>query len=260
MNFIINDFEIYYQKYGKGKTNILILPGWGDTRSTFNKLIEQMKNYFTIYIIDYPGFGNSLFPKRDLNMDDYAKLIKNFITILNINTPIVIGHSFGGRIISLLTTKHKVKFKKIVLIDSAGIKQKKKLRTLIKQYIYKGLKKLGNILPKKLKQKYQNKLINMFGSTDLKSLDPNIRKTFINIINEDLTEYFKRIKCDTLIIWGELDKDTPLKDGYKINKLIDDSGLVILKNCSHFPYLENPHYVNKIIYEFIKVFATKKED
>ena len=32
MNIIINDFNIYYEKIGTGKENIIILPGWGNTR------------------------------------------------------------------------------------------------------------------------------------------------------------------------------------------------------------------------------------
>jgi Predicted hydrolases or acyltransferases (alpha/beta hydrolase superfamily) len=259
MRFCINDFDIYYEKYGTGTTSIIILPGWGDTRPTFNKLINFLKEHFTVYILDYPGFGNSPFPNRDLTIYDYADLINNFIQTNNITNPIAIGHSFGGRIITLLNTVHKTRFKKIILIDSAGIKPKKGFTKLIKQTIYKALKKITYILPSNLKTKYSNKLISIFGSTDFKTISPNIRKSFINIVNTDLTKQIKNIKCDTLILWGENDNDTPLKDAYKFNKLINDSGLVIIKNSSHFPYLENPNYVHRIIFEFIKIFATEKE-
>ena len=54
----IDNLSIYYEKYGNRKQTILILPGWGDNRKTFNNLIYYLKEYFTIYIIDYPGFGN----------------------------------------------------------------------------------------------------------------------------------------------------------------------------------------------------------
>jgi len=259
MRFCINDFDIYYEKHGTGTTNILILPGWGDTRPTFDKLINSLKDHFTVYILDYPGFGNSPFPNRDLTVYDYADLINNFIQAKNITNPIAIGHSFGGRIITLLSTIHKIRFKKIILMDSAGIKPKKGITKLIKQTIYKALKKIAYILPSNLKIKYSNKLISIFGSTDLKNISPNIRKSFINIVNTDLTKNIKNIKCDTLIIWGEQDEDTPIKDAYKFNKLITDSGLVIVKNTYHFPYLENPNYVYRVIYEFIKVFTTKKD-
>ena len=258
MKFLINDFEIYYEKYGTGKTTILILPGWGETRETFNNMINYLKPHFTIYILDYPGFGNSKFPNRDLTIDDYANLIKDFIKTLNIESPIVIAHSFGGRITALLSGKHKIKFKKLILMDVAGIKHKKTIKQKTRQFIYKFLKKLKLFIPKKFKNNYINKLINMFGSSDFKNLNSNIRKSFINVINEDLSLYYKNIKCDTLILWGEYDLDTPIKDAYQIHNNIKDSGLVIIKNTTHFPYLQNPLYVKIIILEFLKVYIKKE--
>lgn len=253
MNFKVFDFNIYYEKYGNGKNNIIILPGWGNTRSTFNNLIRILKEHYTVYILDYPGFGNSSFPNRDLDIYDYANLIKNFITMNDIDNPIIISHSFGGRISIILSGLYKLPIKKMILIDSAGIKHKKKFKLKFKQMIYKLLKKISLILPKKIRQIYLNKLIKIFGSSDFKNLDPNIRKTFIKVINEDLTKYLPSINTSTLLIWGENDLDTPLEDGKIMNVKIEDSGLIIIPNASHFPYLEYPYYITKIILEFLKI-------
>lgn len=251
MNFIINDFNIYYEKYGSGKENILILPGWGDNRRTFDYLISCFKALFNIYIIDYPGFGKSNFPNKDLTMDDYVNLIIDFMKINNIENPIIIAHSFGGRIAIALSGKMNIKIKKIVLIDSAGIKPKKPFALKLKQSFYKILKKFKYILPKKYKDKYISFLIRLFGSSDFKNLDKNIRKTFINIVNTDLKDYLKYIKSPTLLIWGLDDYDTPIKDAYIMEKEIPDSGLVVLENASHFSYLDYPNYVHTIIAEFL---------
>ena len=251
MNIIINDFNIYYEKIGTGKKNIIILPGWGNTRPTFEYMIGSLKNNYTIYIIDYPGFGNSSFPNRDLTIYDYADLMKNFINILNIKNPIIITHSFGTRIALILNSKLKIKFKKLIIIDGAGIKKKRNIFFKVKQISYKLLKKIGNILPKKIKNLYIKKLINIFGSEDYKSLNDNMKKTFSNIVNEDLSYLLKDVKSETLLIWGEKDYDTPLCDAIKMNSIIADSGLIIIKNGTHFSYLDAPFYINKIIIEFI---------
>ena len=251
MNIIINDFNIYYEKIGTGKENIIILPGWGNTRPTFEYMIGSLKNNYTIYIIDYPGFGNSSFPNRDLTIYDYADLMKIFINILNIKNPIIITHSFGTRIALILNSKLKIKFKKLIIIDGAGIKKKRNIFFKVKQISYKLLKKIGNILPKKIKNLYIKKLINIFGSEDYKSLNDNMKKTFSNIVNEDLSYLLKDVKSETLLIWGEKDYDTPLCDAIKMNSIIADSGLIIIKNGTHFSYLDAPFYINKIIIEFI---------
>lgn len=251
MNIIINDFNIYYEKIGTGKENIIILPGWGNTRPTFNLMIDALKKYYNVYILDYPGFGNSSFPNRNLTIYDYAELIQNFINILDIKDPIVITHSFGTRIALILNAKLKIKFKKLIIIDGAGIKNKKCILLKSKQFLYKLLKKLSIIFPKKFKKLYLKKLVNIFGSADYKSLNDNMKKTFSNIVSEDLSYLLKDISSETLLIWGEKDCDTPLKDGIKMNNSIVDSGLIIIKNGTHFSYLDVPFYVNNIIIEFV---------
>lgn len=252
MYISIDNLNIYYQKYGTKKQTILILPGWGDTRKTFDYLINYLQDFFTIYILDYPSFGNSSFIDEDLTIFDYANLINNFINKLNIINPILIGHSFGGRIISLLTTNYNTKFKKIVLIDVAGIKSKINLKVSIKQLIYKILKKIKFILPNKLRQKYLNYLFNKFSSSDYKLLNQKMYKTFQNIIKEDLTHYYQKIKLETLIIWGEFDNITPVTDGIKLNKIIKNSSLIKITNTKHFPYLEKKYLVSRIIFEYLK--------
>ena len=107
-------FNLYYKKLGGGKQNIVILPGWGNNRETFNYLIDTLKEYFTIYIFDYPGFGKTKFPNKDLTIYDYATVINDFLDDKNINKPIIMGHSFGGRLIILLASIHKKHFSKIM--------------------------------------------------------------------------------------------------------------------------------------------------
>lgn len=252
MIFNHKNISFYYEKHGMGKKIILILPGWGDTRKSFNQIICYFKKNYTIYILDYPGFGNSDVPKRELNMDDYAELIKAFMREIKIKKPIIIAHSFGGRITSLLTTKYHVKATKIILIDVAGIKRRKKLIVFLKEKIYKLLKKIFLLFPKQQQLILEHKLLKYFASIDYQSLPVVMRKTFQNIINQDLRIYYQQIKEDTLLLWGEKDLDTPLKDGYYLRKHISKSALIVFENASHFPYLHYPFLTNHIIEEYIK--------
>ena len=151
MYFNNKDVSIYYEKYGNNKKNILILPGWGNTRTTFTNIINFFKDNYTIYIIDYPGFGNSPIPEKELTIYDYTNLVRDFLDEMQIKNPIIIAHSFGGRIATLLTGYYKEKIDKIIMIDAASIKPRKSIKVLIKQTTYKVLKKLTYLLPK-LKQ------------------------------------------------------------------------------------------------------------
>ena len=241
MYYNYKNIKLYYEKHGKKDKYLIILPGWGNTRPTFYNIINQFKKFYTIYIIDYPGFGNSPIINNNLTIYDYADLIKHFIKDNNIDNPSIIAHSFGGRIASILIGKEKLEVDKLILIDVAGIKHRKSFKLYLKEKIYKFINKIT-------KYKYKEKLNKIFGSTDYNNLPKCMRNTFKNIINEDLTKYYKSIKISTLIIWGEYDRDTPLKDGKKLNKLIRNSALIIYKKRKHFSYLEEISLTNKILY------------
>lgn len=252
MYFESNDITMYFKKYGSASNSILILPGWGDNRQSFNHIINYLINDYSIYIFDYPGFGNSKIPDHDLTIYDYANWFKSFLKNYRISNPIIICHSFGGRIATILAGLYKEKINRIIMMDGAPIKIKKNIYEYFREKFYKILKKLGLILPKKYIRTWQEFLIRKFGSSDYKNLPIDLRNTFKNIIAEDLTGYLKYILCPTLLIWGENDRITPLKYGYKIKKKIKDCGIVVYPRATHFSYLEYPLWTNLIISEFIK--------
>ncbi len=251
MYFVDHDVSLYYEKYGNSKKTLLILPGWGETRKTFSFYIDFLKKDYTVYIFDYPGFGNTKFPSHDMTIYDYALLIKDFIEQEEILNPSFLTHSFGGRIAILLLGYYHIKGNQLILVDSAGLLPKKTFFQKLKSKFYQGLKKVGKVLPKKVRKAYLEMLLKKFGSTDYVSLPSDMRKTFQNVVREDLFPYLKEIKIPTLLIWGEKDNSTPLEDGKKMKAEIPDSGLVLIEGAGHFPYLENPYYVFKIIRTFL---------
>ena len=247
----VNKINIYFEKYGNSKKTILILPGWGNTRETFYYLIKHLKDKFTIYILDYPSFGNSPPLNKEYTLDDYTILIKYFLKLNNIYNPIIIAHSFGGRITSLLISKYKIKVDKIILIDVAGIKRRKKLKVYLKEKIYKLLKKCTYLFPPLKQEELRQKLLLKYGSKDYINIPTTMYKTFQNIIHLDLRKYYQKINNETLIIWGSNDKDTPLKDGKYLNKVIKNSALIIYKSAEHFAYLNYPYLTLEIINKFL---------
>ena len=245
----MNKENFYYEKYGTGKKVLLILPGWGETRNSFDFYINNLEDKFTIYIFDYPGFGKSKKLKNTFTIYDYAKYFKNFLEKENIINPYIICHSFGCRIAIILIGKYRILVDRLIIIGGAGIKDRS-LKRKLKIFRYKLLKKLSIFMTKKIKKKYLNKLLKKYGSTDYKSLTNIERVTFSNIVNEDLRKYIKFIYTPTILIWGEKDTATPLKNGKYMNKRIKNSALITLKKGTHFVYLEYPFYILKIINNF----------
>ena len=79
-----------------------------------------------------------------------------------------------------------------------------------------------------------------------------LKESMKMILNEDATDLLPNIDAPTLLIWGGLDRDTPIDQGRKMEKLIPNAGLVEYPYGSHFAYLENIQNVNVVLNEFLK--------
>ena len=68
---------------------------------------------------------------------------------------------------------------------------------------------------------------------------PLMKQVLVKTVNEDLTDMLPNIDVPTLLIWGERDTATPLKDAKIMEEKIPDAGLVVLKNAGHYSFLED---------------------
>lgn len=258
MELLIDDLKINYinkgVKDGKGE-NVLLIHGWGANIQLYQKIIDNLSNYCNVYALDLPGCGRSGEPKEVLTLDNYVNLIIKFIEKLNIDNITLIGHSHGGRIIIKLLNREDLHFKtnKIILLGSAGIVHKKSFSKIVRLKIVKlGKRILESKIVSKLAPNLLDNLRNKIGSEDYKMASPVMKKTLINIVNEDLSSFLPKIKNETLLIWGDKDTQTPIEDGRLMNKLIENSGIVEIKNASHYAFLEQPDYINRVIDAFLK--------
>lgn len=240
MNVNIKGMNINYEVLGEENTKqVLILHGWGANLQSFAPVSKHLSKNYKVYSVDFPGFGKSEEPDDTYTVTDYAKVILEFIEKMNIQNPTLIGHSFGGRVIIKMVGELKYLPKNIIFVDSAGIKPKRSLSYYFKVYSYKLTKKIIYLFNNKEKaDKIISELRKNAGSSDYNAASETMKSVFVNVVNEDLTKYLPNIKVPSLLVWGENDKDTPLEDAKRFEKLIPDSGLVVFKGAGHYSYLD----------------------
>lgn len=232
MFYEINDIKISYKVKGVG-VPIILLHGWGMKKETFDSLARDLSSDFKVFQIDLPGFGESNTP-RALRVSEYADLLHSFVIDNCDCMPIVLGHSFGGRVAICYASKYKVK--KLILVSTPGIRYFN-LKSWVKVKIYRVCKRLKwNILK---------------GSKDYKNANKILRDTLVMAVNENLRSKLPLIDVKTLLIWGQKDKDVRLKIGKDMNRLISNSELVIMSKTSHFPYLERYRYFLVVLKYFL---------
>jgi len=252
LNIKINNLNINYEMSGEGKP-VILLHGWLCSLETMKPIENVLKEQFKVYNVDLPGFGKSNLMEKPYNTNDFGNFLNAFIKKLNIENPILIGHSNGGRTILNYAGRNLGKINKIILIDSAGIKPKRGIVYYVRVYTFKLLKSFLGIFPDvEMFNNIRQRVLGKFGSSDYKNSSEVLRKTMSNILNEDQTETMKNIKVPTLILWGENDNDTPLEDAKVMEKNIEDSGLVVFKDAGHFSYLDSYSQCMEVIKNFLK--------
>ncbi len=212
-----NSYPINYEiKNPSAKTSVIFLHGWGSnkevSKSAFWNTLPNMKHIY----IDMPGFGKS--PNETiLTTDDYFHIMRLFLEDLNISKDVIVGHSFGGKVATLLEPKL------LVLLSSAGIVPQKSLKVKLKIKLFKALKNLG-----------LGSFYKLFASKDVDGMSQNMYETFKNVVDEKFDEIFSNYKGKVLIFWGKDDTATPLSSGKKIYSLIKDSKFYPLDGDHYF--------------------------
>lgn len=238
MKLKVKDISINYIQYGEGK-DILLLHGWGQNIEMMKILGDNFDSKYRITILDLPGFGKSSEPKEAWNMTKYSDMLEEFINILEIKKPIIIGHSFGGRLAIRYSSNHAVE--KLVLFGSPCIRDEKELPLSVK--ILKSIKKMP------LMDKFGEYMKQYIGSRDYKAASPIMRQTLVNVVNEDLSNYAKQIEEPTLLIWGEDDQEAPVELAKDLEKIMNDAALIVLPG-THYAYVENLQQVVNILNSF----------
>lgn len=230
---------------------VVLMHGWGCSLATLDRIQRLLTPFFKVYNVDFPGFGKSDEPSSVWGVEDYTRMMEKFFEIEKIEKPILLGHSFGGRVGILLASRNEIR--KLILVDAAGIKPRHSLKYYVKVYSYKTVK---HLLPLLLGKKKGEEMLNNYrkrvGSSDYSNASVRMRQILSRVVNEDLKFAMPKICCPTLLVWGDADTATPISDARKMEKLIPDAGLVEFPGVGHYSFLENPYQFDAVINSFLE--------
>lgn len=210
------------------KEVLLVLHGWGSNKEIMMQAFgKTMSEYKHIYL-DLPGFGKSS-NEMILTTEDYAKIVKLFLESMGVEVKIAMGHSFGGKVSTLLKPTC------LVLLSSSGILVPKPLSVQMKIKLFKLFRSIG-----------LERIRNLFVSADAKGMSREMYETFKNVVNEPFEENFSDYSGKGLLFWGKEDTATPLWTAEKITALMGESELYPLDG-DHFFFLKHGTFIAQTI-------------
>jgi pimeloyl-ACP methyl ester carboxylesterase len=214
---------------------VLILHGWGSNKEIMKQAFGTLLPEYRHLYLDLPGFGKSS-NEMILTTDDYAKIVQLFLDALGVAPVIAMGHSFGGKVATLLETPC------LVLLSSAGVITEKPWSVKLKIATVKFLKPLGMHFIREL-----------FKSKDVEGMSHEMYETFKNVVDEDFEARFAESQSKALCFWGKEDTATPLYTGEKIAGLIKGAQFYPLEG-DHFFFLKHAGFIAQTITEHCKEY------
>ena len=236
------------------KPAIIILHGWGLSSSRFAPLADVLRgNGFEVYVPDLPGFGQSKLPVTALYLKDYADFLKSYMAENKIQMPVIIGHSFGGRVALKFNYIYPGSLSGIIFTGTPGFTPvpKKKLSLFI------AVAKIGKVIVSvwplsKLEEKIRQWYYYLVGARDYYRAQGVMRDIFKHIVQEDISGTITSVRVPCALIWGEEDSITPVWIAEKMHTLIDGSVLEIIHDADHGVSYKKPQVFVPYVNQFYK--------
>lgn len=253
LNF--NGVKLHYTVTGDGAGTVILMHGWGCTGDTVESIRRVAAENHRVITVDFPGFGQSSEPQEASGgsvwgVEEYTRLIERLAEVEEAGEPILVGHSFGGRVGLLFASRNRVS--KLVLVDAAGVRPRRPLKYYVKVYSFKASKAFYRLLMGREKSAARiERMRAARGSADYAGASPMMRRVLSKVVNEDLKHVMPMIKAPTLLVWGENDTATPLSDAKIMERLIPDAGIVSFPGCGHYSFLDNPYGFAAVLRNFI---------
>lgn len=250
-DILIDGQQLHYEVTGNGPA-LVLMHGWGCSHATVHSIAMAASDTHTVYNLDLPGFGASAEPPATWGVEEYSRLVERFMEMESIANPVLVGHSFGGRLAIFMASRGKVSTDSIILVDAAGIKPRRPISYYWKVYSFKALKKIAPVVMGKANgEKLISRVRSNRGSADYAQASPVMRAILSRTVNQDLTPLLKDIAVPALLVWGENDTATPMRDARIMERYIPDCGLVSFPGCGHYSFLDNPIQFAAVLRSFL---------
>ena len=235
MSFTLLKDKKSYAWQSTNNPSFAFLHGWGRDCSDFEYFYNKIDGIF----IDLPGFGKSPEPNRAWSPNDYSIWLNE---VLPDSVDTIVAHSFGGRV----ATHYLNNFNNINRSFMVGVPLLKYSNSQKGEKLELKLLKKANkfkILPDSYIEKYKRK----HGSLDYRNSKGLMRDILVSAVNDDMSEILKNLNSSIYLIWGDKDKEVPLRVAQEALGMLNDSRLFVLKDVGHNPFINKSNEVMEII-------------
>jgi pimeloyl-ACP methyl ester carboxylesterase len=230
---------LFAEVYGSGAPDVLALHGWGRRGNDFSAALDGI----SALAPDLPGFGASPVPGEVIGADAYADIVAGILDSFD-RPPVLVGHSFGGRVAVCLAAKHPDRVGSLVLTGVPLIRLATGRQPALGYRTVRWLNGIGLIPDERLERLRQAR-----GSADYRAATGVMRDILVKVVNESYEGQLSRISGKVRLLWGSEDRDVPLSVAEAASAIISDCTLEVLPGVGHLVPTQAPAALRRAIEE-----------
>ncbi len=264
----VDGANVHYQEAGEAHAPAMILiHGFAASNLVWSKvLLELAEAGLRVIAPDLLGYGYSDKPRNlDYTIPRQAEMIVSLMQRLGIKRALLVGSSYGGAIAATVALDHPELVEKLILVGA--VTNNKPTRFLLMRLF--GSPVIGDILSPLLvgsRRLLRTRMKRVYDRhswvlderrVDARHLPLRTRGAHRAIIRTVRNWDAQRISRDahllaapTLLIWGDTDREVPLKDGERLQEEIPESRLIVFRACGHLPQEEYPREFVEVVLDF----------
>ena len=232
-----------------GKPVLLLLHGLFGALSNFRQLIEAFAPTHNVVVPMLPIYELEL---KETGLDGLLEFTEAFVKNQGYTKMDILGNSLGGHIAQLFALAHPELMRSMTLTGSSG---------LFESGMGDGYPRRGDktYIAKKVAETFYDPKVadkdlvdEVFETVNNREKALRIVLTAKSALKHNIGDELHKIKCPTLLVWGNQDSITPPFVAKKFNELIPNSVLSFIDECGHAPMMERPKEFNKILLSFLK--------
>lgn len=224
--------KLHTLESGTAEQSIIFLHGWNNDAWSARKVIIELSQTYRVIVPTLPGSHPSMSLQGRISPQKISAILSNWFEQVAPNTPIVIGHSFGGFCAMLLANEKKRYIKKVVICNAAGIPIERKSGDWVRSWIRHR---------PALYRKYGFSIVRMLDRSLLKQCTFRYKDFFQTAMiakQIDIRQLVPSLQVPLIIAWGNSDELMLGSQANALHKAYPNSRLVTFPGDHYWPVLE----------------------
>jgi len=259
--------KLFFREFGTSSQAFIIIHGLFGSSDLWIPFAKKLSKSFHVYCPDLRNHGRSAH-SSEFSLNELSDDLIDFINDNNIENPIIMGHSLGGRIAMNFVLNYTGKIKKLIVLDispkayNINEKQNELINALssINPSEFNSFKKLDEKLSENinnfmirqliLKNIYKTKDKSFAWRSDIKNILNNLDKISKEIIPVVLGNK-NTFSVETLFIKGGKSDYINDEDVLKIKTLFPKSKIKTIENASHWLHVDAAEELFSAVMNFV---------